>query len=243
MASNLKDAIDKTRKSTDPDSTRYALGGICYDCQAGDSFVSTDGRRISVVDVFPNKQFDEGFSSIISVESAAKVASICSMVPGETMVQAEFAETMARFQVGQYVILTRLIEGRFPAWGQLVTAPKASPDIVVNAAELRSAVRQAAVISEIESRALNFVVSDGTMTIFSKAKDIGESKVTIAGIKHETDYDFVLNSQFVLDFCGSISGDSEVKMDIYSSGNPLDITAVQMQEGSYRYRLAPMARE
>ena len=102
--------------ATDQKSTRYQLGGVCFD---GRQVVGTDGRRLHVADL--GLPFARSNNSIVSGRTVGAVASLLKVFGVK-----EFFLKFSDFQVEIYCeffhFKSRLVEGSYPKWESVCPA-------------------------------------------------------------------------------------------------------------------------
>jgi hypothetical protein len=152
----LEQIVDGVVPATDTESSRYALGGVQVECREGSMLaaIGTDGRRLHAAHVQPASIAGEtpqycvvpadAWRRLVSVSRAAVRA-----VRGVTGRKASEALRAGRVTIktdGTVVILkwshggdlsvstsTRLIEGRFPRWRDVVDpATAGGPGVVID---------------------------------------------------------------------------------------------------------------
>lgn len=180
-------AIRRTIGCTDPDSTRYALAGVLFDFDPDDSsllrLVATDGRRLAVQEV------------AITADAGVKApANNTTVIPAKALRLADKLlddDAPARISVaeggsvllrsGRATIWTRLVEGRFPAWRQVIPASFAHRVEFAESASLLAAVEQARITTSKESRGIDceFDPGQGVLRLASTTADVGESSIEL----------------------------------------------------------------
>ena len=241
-------AISRTNYATDSLSSRFALGGIKIEPEEDGSInvVGTDGRRLSRVNIASSECEVVGESSIPDstvVQSRAAVSiermiSGSSIDGGEVHIQATHSDIIVG--VGESVIRSRLVDGRYPAWRQVIPARDDLETVVIQAGVIESAVRQAAITTDKESRGVSFEFGYGKMVLRSATAEIGDSEIetviTYSGPRFERRFD----KGYVLDFCKVVPSESLV----YVLADPAKMDATIFEvEGGFLNVIMPMAPE
>lgn len=182
-AKALRTALDLTGFATDVESTRYAMGGVKFEA-VGDKLhlIATDSRRLSFVEVAGSG--GDKFECIIPaldikrlITAAGNLADAADVVIGKHPSKMTFA-------LGQSLICCSEIQGRFPAWRNVV--PKDQPHCVfITAGPLMSAVRAARLAREdIATSAavdITFAADEMVLSAGPKNKLGGQTRLPISG--------------------------------------------------------------
>lgn len=239
-AASLKEMIRRTVFATDTESTRYALGGVLMEF-IGDklTMAATDSRRLAVI------------STACSAVGTIEPRSTHPVVPAKALSLIERSITDADqdvyvavypnsvlVKVGSSTIYSRLVEGRFPRYADVIpTGASTQIDMVVG--PFSSAVRQAMIVTSEESRGVDFSFGKGVLRLQSVAADIGESKVEIP-ISHDGDeLTITFDPRYIVEFLRILDPSSSVKVLLSDS----DSAAVMKTEDGYTYVIMPLARD
>lgn len=102
-------------KAADAESTRYALGGVSFD---GQFAISTDGRRLHAI--LLSNDLGESNNRLVPSAAIELLAKCCKPLTGKDSFFVEFAYNTVKFYGPGWVLFSRLIEGRFPNWKQVI---------------------------------------------------------------------------------------------------------------------------
>jgi DNA polymerase-3 subunit beta len=104
---------------------------------------------------------------------------------------------------------------------------------------LYSALRQAAIVTDHESRGINFTFADGTLKLEASTAEIGESQVELPIAYDAEPITLTLDHRYVADFCKVLDSEMNFILEIESSSSP----ALLMTDDGYGYVIMPMARD
>lgn len=221
-------AIRRTVYAGDSQSQRYTLDGISLEIDRGAQaldFVATDGRRLSWMRVgYESAALGEHETSprvIIPLRAAKMLQTVLGSAQNARFV---FGASAVEVQTESCVVRTRLLEGRFPRWSELVPKDDGeSPQVtaVIAAGTLSAAVRQAAITADFEEKALTLELKDGSLNISSSLTEIGESRVSVPVAFDGGEKSVRVNHRYVSDLCGSLSPEIELKLSIASGKAPV----------------------
>lgn len=141
-------------------------------------------------------------------------------------------------KVGSSTIYSRLVEGRFPRYGDVIPAPGgAMIDMVVS--PFYSAVRQAQIVTNEESRGVDFTFENGVLRLTSVAADIGQSKIEIP-ISHDgASITITFDPRYIADFLRILDASTSVKLQLTDG----ESAAVLRTDDGYTYVIMPLARD
>lgn len=237
---SLKQGIHRTVFSTDAESTRYALGGVLMEI-TGDQMVlaATDGRRLAVV---KSSCRSEG---AVAEEVAQPVIPAKAMVMIERSIsdQEEDVKIAIRandvlVQSGPSTIYARLVEGRFPRYQDVIPdTSEVQIDLVVG--PFLSAIRQAKIVTNDESRGVDFTFNEGTLTLTSVGQDIGSSKVEIPVSYEGEALSITFDPRYVEEFLRVLESSSTVTLHLVDGNN----AAVFRADENYTYVVMPLSRD
>ncbi len=172
----LRDAISLTSFAVSHDETRYILNGILVKIQNEKiSLVATDGRRLAIVTRVINNKSKQDISMIIPLKTIFELSrnlkeeGSISILPGSNQ---------ALFDLGNTMIISRLVEGEFPDYMQVIPKPSQNK-MQFNREELLLSLKRAALLSTLDYQAVKFELFPGAQSklVLSKTTpDIGESR-------------------------------------------------------------------
>ena len=134
-------------------------------------FISTDGFRLSL----KYEQFDKAlpeFSCIVPYKTMNELSKILTSVKSET-VQVFLSERQISFKVGASTVVSRLINGRFPDYKQVL--PKNTLfEYKLSRQLLLSAADRANIIASHSNFVAKFNFTDTTLTISASNSKLGD---------------------------------------------------------------------
>lgn len=172
--------IRRTIFATDPSSSRFALGGVLFDVSGKKlTTVATDGGRMSICCNPCEAAGDEsGFTHGAVIPNKALSLVERTIPDTADVVHFSFTSSEAMFKTEFATITTRLVEGRFPRYQDVIPRSHAvSLDLMAGA--LHSLIRQSMILTNKESRGVDFEFSKGTLKLLSQGADVGNSEVEL----------------------------------------------------------------
>jgi len=236
----LKEAVRRTVFATDVESTRYALGGVLME-RDGDTvtLAATDSRRLAVMKIIGRAEGDPaGGNAAPVIPSKAMSLLERSITEDSEDVLIAIQANDALVKCGPATISCRLVEGRFPRYRDVIpTSSNASINLVVSS--FLSAVRQAQIVTNDESRGVDFAFRPGSLTLESQAADVGRSTVELPISYEGKDIIITFDPRFVAEYLRVLEPESSVRLDLIDA----ESAAVFRTEDGYTYVIMPLSRD
>lgn len=237
-AADLAKAIERTIFATDQESTRYALGGVLVELDSGKAsavFAATDSRRLAVVEIRCGRVGNPTCPTPAPVVPAKAMKLLQSTASGDEVKVSVTANTTT-VQCGRFTVSSQLVQGTFPNWRRVIPTPEVSIATVVG--PFHSAIRQAQIVTNEESRGVDFTFSKGTLRLSSQAADIGQSKIELPISYDGADRTIAFDPRYIGD-CLRVLGPSET-VDIKVTDS--DSAALITTADGYRYVIMPLSK-
>jgi DNA polymerase-3 subunit beta len=208
----LQEMIRKTLFAVSTDETRYVLNGVYFHVEGGKlRMVSTDGHRLAFIQKKLEGKNDDKCSVIIPTKALNELSKVISDVgkgkEDEVVVEVVATDNQIKFIVGGVEIISRLIEGQFPNYDQVI--PKDSDKKVeASVSELAAATRRVAILTSEKSNSIRYQVKGSKLTISSKTPDMGEAKEEMDVTYKGEEISIAYNAKYVLDVLKNIGTDA-----------------------------------
>ena len=237
----LKNMIEKTQFAITGEDTRYFLNGALF-IQKSDSLglVSTDGHRLALITV-PRERAegqtkDEEERVILPRKTLLELGRL--LAEGEGDIQYERGENHLFFDVGGRLLISRMIDGQFPAFERVI--PKSNDKRVeFDRDRLTNAVKRVALLSNERSRAIKVTVDKGKVEIASSSPEFGEAKEILIVDYAGAPVTICFNAQYVLDFLNVVETDS-VGLEFKDEMSQAVMKPVGAEGYDYTYVIMPM---
>ncbi len=236
----FRELIRRTVFATDVESTRYALGGVLLEMTGNQVIgVGTDGRRLArqvgLGEAVGGHETRD--STIVPTRSMQLVERALADVEGEIQISAR--ENDLLIKADRVMIYTRLLEGRFPKWRDVI--PKVDPEnrIEITVGPFHSAVRQAAIVTDQNHRGVDFRFGDGKVVLLSRNAETGESHIELPLAYDGPEIAVMLDPRFVSDFLKVLDPDGTFTLCIRNG----ETAVVAHTSDGYSYLIMPLSRE
>jgi DNA polymerase-3 subunit beta len=237
----FRELIRRTTFATDLENSRYALGGVLLEMDEQKiTAVATDGRRLAKMD---------GPAHVVNAHSTSQAMTI---VPSRAMqlMERALADTDIEIQIAarqndilvkgpRTTIYSRLVEGRFPRWKDVLPVRTDSNRIDIAVGPLYAALRQAAIFTNNESRGIDFKFGDGSLVLQASAADTGQSRVELPIAYTGAPISLSMDNRYVADFLRVLDPQKTVVVDVVDS----ESAALFSTDDGYSYVVMPMARD
>jgi DNA polymerase-3 subunit beta len=207
----VKEMVAKTAFAITGEDTRYFLNGALFVLRPDEmSLVATDGHRLALVTVARGGGAAErggGEDEVKAILPKKTLGELSRLLQeGDADIQYERGENHLFFDVGGRLLISRMIDGQFPAYERVI--PKGNDKkIEFERDRLTSAVKRVALLSNERSRAVKFQIENGRVDVTSSSPDLGEAKETLPVEFTGSPMQICFNAQYVLDFLSAVSTD------------------------------------
>ena len=228
----LKNMITMTSFAVSRDETRYILNGVLFVIkQKTMKLVATDGRRLAVVE----KELPKGTiidrKAIVPTKTVQELQRLLQE-EGETKIL--FDENQVLFDLGDTVIISRLIEGEFPNYEQVI--PKETKEKITIASDaLLAAAKRASILTSQDSIAIRLNVSKNKMAISKNTPYMGEVKEELGVSYKGKTVSVGFNPAYLIDVLKNVDT-AEVGLELADSDKP----GVIRLGNEYVYVVLPM---
>ena len=206
---DLVTMIKKTTFACSNDETRPALNGVLWSTKGEMmSMVATDGHRLAKVSV-ENKKL-KGLSEDIIIPP--KVLNIIPKFVGESDgdIGIIFGENNIIFNLNDVVLSSRLIEGPYPNYEQVIPSDN-DKKLTVNKEELAGAVRRVSILSNTLTHQVKFAVKGSNLSISTTNADVGgDARETLSCDYTGDALELGYNATYINDILGKIDGEEVI---------------------------------
>jgi DNA polymerase-3 subunit beta len=200
---DFKQAVSQTIITTSNDTTRPILNGVYWHSHEGWLYLAaTDGYRLSERKLVETKS---EVSAIIPTQTLQEV--LRNITEESEQIDILFDETQVRFRINDLEIISRLIDGNFPDYRQLL--PKSSETLIkLNKADFIRVTKIAGLFARESGGSVTLTAdkTKKTLSIHSIASQMGENTSEILAEVSE-DGQITLNSRYLSEALNVVDGD------------------------------------
>jgi len=162
--SDLQVMVRRTSFAAAKDEGRFAMKSVMWDVDSKrTNLVATDGKRLAIASVSSKNVTGQSVSGGTHLVPP-KAMQLLERILTDGDVKVSLRANDAIFRTEQALIYSRLVEGRFPPY-QNVVPKNVNAKILMPVGELLSAVKQAAIMTDAESKRIAFSFSSGSLTM------------------------------------------------------------------------------
>lgn len=228
----LRDGLKKTNYAISTDETRYVLNGIYTSFRDGKlTLVATDGRRLAMADT--DVEFPATHETDVIIPAKA-VQELQRLLGDSGDVIVRLSDSQISFAVGSSLLCSKLIEGNYPNYRQVIPGDS-NERIVISREALLETVRRVSILSSEKSNSVKLIFAENRIEVTANSPDVGEAKESIDVSYSGPDMQIAFNPEFLQAPLRALEDDN-IYLDLIDEMSP----GVIRIEGSFLYVLMPM---
>ena len=221
----LRDAITHVSFAAATEDSRPVLTGMKIEISGDDfTFAAADGFRLAVYKGKLLEPASEDVAFIIPARALLEVSRLIGAQEEPVEFTVTPSKSQALFRLDNVEIVTQLIQGTFPNYGQLI--PESSETkAIVNLEEFLRATRAASIFARDGSGIVRVHItgasdgSAGKIAIISRAEEVGENQGEIDAQVEGDDAKIAFNSKYLYDVLAVLK-ETEVSLETTTSSSP-----------------------
>jgi DNA polymerase-3 subunit beta len=233
----IKSMLRKTAFAISTDESRYVLNGIFLSLKDHKmTMVATDGRRLALVD--EDVDVSEKSQGEFIVPAKA-VNELSRLLQDKGDVEVNFSENQAAFTLkdekgsGAF-IMTKLIEGNYPNYRQVIPA-ETKERVALPREEFLHALRRAEIMTSDKQNSVKLAFTKNNLAITANSPDVGEARETMALNYKGKEMAIAFNPAYVIDPLNALDNE-EVFLELIDELSP----GVLKINGPFLYVVMPM---
>lgn len=194
-AAVLKDMISKTLFATAKAHSHYAISGVLWEATGKNlKLVATDGHRLAQA----LGMLESGASSATAIVPAKFMGLILRVCSPEDMLDVKIEGNQIMVKSATATLMSTLVQGNFPKYSDVIPQ-NCDRHADINTGEFQHRVRQAALLTNDESRGVKLSFQPDSLVMSSRAPEAGEAEVQCPIVLNGNPTDIGFNPQFLLD--------------------------------------------
>src|SRR5206468_3170272 len=233
----FKGMLRKTSFAISTDESRYVLNGIYLSLKDHKlTMVATDGRRLALVD----EELDVSEASQGEFIVPAKaVNELNRLLQDKGEVELRYAGNQASFTLqdekgGSVLIVTKLIEGNYPNYRQVIPG-ETKERVGLAREEFLHALRRAEIMTSEKANSVKLNFGKNKLEITANSPEVGEAKETLAINYKGAEMAIAFNPKYMIDPLNALPND-EVFIELIDELSP----GVLKINGPFLYVVMPM---
>lgn len=168
------ETVGRVARSASRDETRPHLTGVLVTAKGSElRMVATDSYRLSVKETALERALTGELEANVPARTLQELSRIASST-GAKEIQITALENQAIFTTGGVVLSSRLVEGRFPNYQQLLPESY-EHELRVDRGELLEVVRRIGLLAQ-KNAPLRLAFSEGQLEVSAQTPDVGEAR-------------------------------------------------------------------
>lgn len=213
---SFKDMLKKTSYAMSTDESRYVLNGALLSFRDNKlTVVATDGRRLALIE--EELEFPKASEQDVILPTKA-VSELLRILGDEGELTIGIAENQAVFTVGTTLLVSKLIEGNYPNYKQVIPA-ETKERITVEREVFHSAIRRIALVASEKSNSVKLAFTKNNLEITANTPDVGEGKESLPVNYKGKEFAIAFNPDYVTDPLKALDSD-EIHLDFTDELSP-----------------------
>ncbi len=237
----LKEMINQVAIAAATDDSRPIFTGVLTTIGQTMAMVAADGFRLGLRSTELENGPDPEITLIIPAKSLLELARILPDGKGQDeMVEISLTpnKNQVMFRTTSVELVSRLIEGQFPNYKQIM--PKEwKTQAVVPTSEFLNAAKTASFFARDSANIVRLHMESGELTVRAESTELGDNESRIdAIVEGEPSADIAFNARYLTDALNVVESE-QTKLEIVSAGSPGVIRPVDSTD--YVHIIMPMA--
>ncbi|MBL7151029.1 MAG: DNA polymerase III subunit beta [Candidatus Omnitrophica bacterium] len=212
----LKEILRLVSFAASMDETRYILNGILFKVSKNNlTLVATDGKRLAIIEKRIHQEANKEVSIIVPIKT---IHELNRNLKDEGDLSLMLGSNQVLFDMGDVIIISRLIEGEFPDYQQVIPPPS-NNKIMINRSQFMLAVKRAALLSTPDYQAVKLEVFKNKLVVSKSTPDIGESREEVPVDYQGKEMVVGFNPNYLVDVLKNINQE-EVGFELTDSEKP-----------------------
>ena len=225
----IKDMINKTAFAMSHDEVRYVLNGVYLEIEKGDKnktllkAVATDGKRLAYIFNSVNAPDNYSKKVIIPLKTINEISRI---IDEWEDIKIIIGEKQINFETNNIIITSRLIEGHFPDYNQILPK-KYKERVKLDTEQFLTSVKRVALLINDKTNYIKLNLKKDVMLLSIETPEVGQAQEEIEIDYKGEEITMAFNPNYIMDVLKNI-GDDEIYFDFIDSENPGVIRQVNL---------------
>jgi DNA polymerase-3 subunit beta len=202
------DTALQVARSASKDETRPVLTGVLISAGGQElTMVATDSYRLSVKHAALESPLEGAIEANVPARALQELARIAQSVE-ESELAVSLGQNQVVFEIGDIVLSSRLIDGQFPNYRQLLPE-SVEHELRLSSGEIADVVRRVSLLAQ-KNAPLRLSFSEGELTVSAQTPDVGEASEALPVPFSGEPLDIGFNPEFLRDGLESVESDELV---------------------------------
>ncbi len=234
----LRDMIKKTLYSVGENDTRYVLNGLFVHMSPVKNgltirMVGTDGHRLSMIDRVVDAKHKEE-SMIVPKKAMLELRRLLEEDPSAGELRVGFGKNHALFKRDGLMMVSKLIDGNYPNYLQVVPAQN-TKKVTVSREMITHAVRRVSILSKEKTNAVKLQLEKNRLVLSTNNPEVGEANEELTVDYTGEALAIGFNSRYLMDVLTAMDKET-IRLELNDPLSPCLI----MEEGDEHYKCVVM---
>ncbi|EKV02675.1 DNA polymerase III, beta subunit [Leptolyngbya sp. PCC 7375] len=220
--------------ATSSDETKQVLTGVHVVAEPENlEFAATDGHRLAVVQSVDDSGMDLAIDVTVPGKALRELERLLQSYQGTEPISLRFDPTQVVFELGHQRITTRLLEGQYPNYRQLI--PKQfERQLTIDRKQLMSALERIGVLADQRNNIVKLSIAGSaqTLALSVEAQEVGSGREEMSAQVTGEDLDIAFNVRYLLEGLRALPS-PEVQLQCNSATSPAILTPVSGLQMTY----------
>jgi len=202
------DTVLQVSRSASKDETRPVLTGVLISAGAQElTMVATDSYRLSIKHATLDSALEGTIEANVPARALQELARIAQSLD-EPELMISLGQNQVVFELGAIVLSSRLIDGQFPNYRQLLPE-SVEHELRLSSAELADVVRRISLMAQ-KNAPLRLSFAEGELTVSAQTPDVGEASEMLPIPFSGEPFEIGFNPEFLRDGLDSVESEELV---------------------------------
>ena len=228
----FREMLRKTAYAASTDETRFVLNGVLLSFKGQKLvMVATDGRRLALAEQEVEFPKEEEVDMILPSKVATE---LMHTLGDEGTLKVYSNENKVMFEFGGIIVSSKLIDGTYPNFRQVIPA-QCEQRVTVEREGLLTALRRVALVTTERSNAAKLTFAKNTLVVSMNTPDVGEARESLPVKYSGKEITVAFNPEFMMDPLKNLSAD-EIFIELTDELSP----GVIKSDVPFLYVIMPM---
>ncbi len=230
-AAPFAETIERVARAASRDEVRPILTGVLVQAEGSTlTMVATDSYRLAVKHTeLEGAALAEPIEANVPARALRELARVIAS-EGAEEVEVAMPRNQAIFRAGGVVLSSRLIDGQFPSWRQLIPETF-DHDVRLPREELLEVSRRVSQLAQ-RNAPLRLALAEGELTVAAETPDIGDASEGMPAPYSGEPMEMAFNPQFFVEGIDSVESE-EISLQVSSPLRPGLLRPVGSEDYSY----------
>ncbi|MHB1533575.1 MAG: DNA polymerase III subunit beta [Acidimicrobiales bacterium] len=237
----LAEALRQVTRAASSEDSRPILTGVLMAAEgSGLRLVATDSYRLAVRDLPGAGVLSEGQKVLVPSRALNELQRLLPATPEAAEVTLRLGQHEVTFLTGSVTLTSRLIEGEFPNYRQLI--PSSYPNrLVVGREPLLDSVRRVKLLARDATTPVRMALRPDGVELTVITTDWGTATEDVDAKYEGAEMTVAFNPQYLIEGAEAIAGD-EVQLETLDALKPATLRPISSPDsaGAYLYLLMPV---